>query len=113
MSLTYNKTIIVIVSAFSSGGVRLPQLFAGRGYDCFHVTTRREWEMKWVHHYFNENHFIKNFIIDDDNDLSSLLEELKKYEIKAIIPGCESGVVLADALLQNFNLPKNNFSLSR
>lgn len=113
MSLTYNKTIIVIVSAYSSGGVRLPQLFAGRGYDCFHVTTRREWEVAWVHHYFNEKHFIKNFILDEEGDLSSLLAELKKYDVKAILPGCESGVPLADALLQHVDLPKNDFSLTQ
>lgn len=113
MTLTYNKTIIVIVSAFSSGGVRLPLLFSGRGYDCIHVTTTREWEMKWVHHYFNEKQFTKNFIVSDSNDLSSLLVELKKYNVKAILPGCESGVPLADALLQHFDLPKNDFSLSQ
>lgn len=111
MSLTYNKTIIVIVSAFSSGGVRLPQLFAGRGYDCYHVTTRREWEMKWVHNYFNKDHFVKNFILDDD-ELPQLLEELKKHRVKAILPGCESGVPLADALLEHFDLPRNDFALS-
>jgi hypothetical protein len=111
MSLSYSKSIIVIVSAFSSGGARLPQLFAGRGYDCIHITTRREWEMKWVHHYFNEKHFIQNFILEDDSDLVTLLAGLKQYQIKALLPGCESGVILADKLLQYLELPKNDFSL--
>lgn len=112
MSMSYNKSVVVIVSAFSSGGARLPQLFAGRGYNCVHVTTRREWEMKWVHNYFDGNHFIKNYIIDDDRDVESLLIDLKKHEVKAILAGCESGVSLTDRLLQSFSLPNNDFSLS-
>ncbi len=110
MNSIYNKTIIVIVSAFSSGAM-LSRLFHGRGYPCVHVTTRREWEIKRLQTYFDADSFIKNYVLNGEEDIAFVVDELKKFNVKAILPGCESGVRLADTLCQYFSVPKNDYHL--
>lgn len=111
MKTQIQKNIIIIVSAYSSGALLAP-LFSGRGYTCVHITTRREWDILRLRSYYREEDFADNFIIDTDEDFEKLLNKLKHYRIKLIIPGCESGVKLADELGQHFDVPKNDYQKS-
>jgi len=108
------KNIILIVSAYSSGAFLAP-LFNGRGYSCIHLTTRREWDIIRLRSYYKEAEFIENYIIESDDDIEKMIQQLKKYSVKLIIPGCESGVSLSDKMSQHFDVPKNDYtkSLSR
>ena len=107
----FHRNMIVIVSAYSSG-VKLAPLFRGRGYPCVHVTTAREWDIKRLKSAFKEKDFIENFIVDSDEDLAAVLQRLRKFNIKAVLPGCESGVSLADVISQRFNVPRNDHALT-
>src|SRR5579872_576839 len=111
MKMQIQKNIIIIVSAYSSGALLAP-LFNGRGYSCIHLTTRREWDIARLRAYYNEEEFVENIILDSDQDLEKIIEELKKYCVKLIVPGCESGVSLADKLSQHFDVPKNDYTKS-
>lgn len=111
MKTHIQKNIIVIVSAYSSGAL-LASLFNGRGYTCIHLTTRREWNIIRLRSYYREDGFADNFIIDSEDDLEKIVEKFKQYTIKLIIPGCESGVQLADKISQYFDVPKNDYTKS-
>lgn len=103
--------MIIIVSAYSSGA-SLPGFFLERHHQCIHVTTKREWDIARLRSYFNADSFVKNYIIDNDQEFAAVLDELKKHDIKAILPGCESGVELFDKLCSYFSVPANDFQLS-
>ena len=111
MKTQIQKNIIIIVSAYSSGALLTP-LFNGRGYTCIHLTTRREWDIIRLRSYYREDEFADNFILESENDIEKIVDKFKKYNIKLIIPGCESGVHLADKLSQYFDVPKNDYEKS-
>jgi dapdiamide synthase len=111
MKTQIQKNIIIIVSAYSSGALLAP-LFNGRGYTCVHLTTQREWDIIRLRSHYREEDFADNFIIDSDEHFEKIIAKLKKYNVKLIIPGCESGVSLADKLSQHFDVPKNDYKNS-
>lgn len=52
--------------------------------------------------------------VDHEGDLASTIESLKSgpHTIKAVVPGCEPGVELADALSEGMGLPSNGVELT-
>ncbi|CAD6563233.1 ATP-grasp domain-containing protein [Paraburkholderia sabiae] len=99
---TRSKNVIVIVDGWASGRYLAPA-FVGRGYDCIHVSSTD----KTSHAGYRKSDYIDNFELESSTP-SAILERLRGYSIKAIVPGCESGVVLADLLANNFDVPRND-----
>lgn len=65
-----------------------------------------------MRNYYREEEFADNFIINSDDDFERIVAKLKMYDVKLIVPGCESGVNLADKLSQYFDVPKNDYKKS-
>ncbi|MEX3672371.1 ATP-grasp domain-containing protein [Paraburkholderia phenoliruptrix] len=99
---TRGKNVIVIVNGWYSGRYLAPA-FVGHGYECIHVSSTE----KTSRFGYNPLDYIANFSLERSS-LSELLARLHAYSVKAIIPGCESGVVLADLLSDNFAVPRND-----
>lgn len=95
---------IVIVDAYSTGKYLAP-IFKGYGYQCIHVQSKKHLNA-YFSMSFEKNNFIRNIIFE--NDLSAILKELTFYKIIMVIPGCESGVELADTISNGLNLPTSN-----
>lgn len=97
---------VVIVGGYSTGQFLSP-FFKGHNYSCIHVQPGLELPAKFLTSFEkNKNDYIKNIIYD--KDLSSVLTELKPYQIKFVIPGSEPGVNLADQISNALNLPTSN-----
>lgn len=106
-----NQSIILIVSAYSSGASLAPILFA-KGYTCVHVTTEKEWAIDRLRFMYEGYGFWKNIILKDEHKIESLLNEIQGKSISEVIVGCESGVLLADLLCDYFQVASNVLSLS-
>ena len=100
----YRKPVVVIVDAYTSGKFLAPG-FIANGYECVHVQSRPTVIPAYQPTYFNYN-FIENIIFD--HDITSVLDYLKKYQVLFIIPGAETGVLLADQLNALLLLPCGN-----
>lgn len=96
------KDVFVIVGGLSAGKHIAP-LLRGHGYSAVHVMPKRAQALNIKH---NEADYITSFTEDDD--LQLLVEQLSAFTIRAIIPGCESGVYLADQLNDKLKLTKRN-----
>jgi len=106
-----NKKVIVIVCGYSSGSF-LAQKFNSAGYSCVHVTLARLINMQQVVKDFNENDYLKNIIIESEENIKSCLEMLSEFDVIGVVAGSESGVLLADEIAKNYNVPKNDDALS-
>ena len=102
--MNVNNKIIVIVGAYSTGQYLAPA-FISRGYQCVHIQPG-----KIINPYFldsfRQQDFIKNLVWDADDE--QIIQELAEFEVKAIIPGSEMAVLLADSLSQKLSLPTTN-----
>mmetsp|Transcript_46692 Transcript_46692/g.92930 ORF Transcript_46692/g.92930 Transcript_46692/m.92930 type:complete len:525 (+) Transcript_46692:3-1577(+) len=60
----------------------------------------------------HKDHFVRT--VDHEADLASTIAALKSgpHTIKAVVPGCEPGVELADALSEGMGLPSNGTELT-
>lgn len=99
-----NNKIIVIVGAYSTGQYLAPA-FISRGYQCVHIQPG-----KIINPYFldsfRQGDFIKNLAWDGDDE--QIIQELAEFDVKAIIPGSEIAVLLADSLSQKLSIPTTN-----
>lgn len=113
MSVVQRKKIIVIVDAFT-GGKYLIAAFQSLGYFCLHVQS------KFVPSNFEADSRLAaarsdKHVVHDDT-LEKLLDILRSYQIQAVLPGSEGGVLLADQINEAFGLEFSNgfaFSLAR
>ena len=105
-----NKKYIVIVCANFTGEY-LPFYFLGHGYQCIHVVTKHFLDKKGIVNpeLFTEVFFLKN---ESKEEIIKLVENLKKFDIKAIIAGNEGVVTTTDTISQYFSVPKNDIALS-
>ncbi|APA89043.2 ATP-grasp domain-containing protein [Paraburkholderia sprentiae WSM5005] len=99
---TRSKNVIVIVDGWSSGRYLAPA-FIGHGYECIHISSTE----KTSRFGYKPVDYIANFHLES-TAMSEILENLRGYSVKAIMPGSESGVVLADLLADNFAVPRND-----
>lgn len=107
--MRFNKKIFVIVDAYTTGRFVAP-LINANGYPCIHIQSSKEIISAFVPT-FIEGNFIKNIIYD--GDIRSVVECLSNFEVIAVIPGAETGVVLADLLGNSLGLhASNNLQLS-
>ena len=101
------KEIFVVVGGLSTGKHIAP-LLRGHGYSVVHVQPKRA-EALGIKQ--NEADYIASF--SEGEDIGALIENLSQFTIRAILPGCEAGVHLADILNEHFKLStRNDFSKS-
>lgn len=102
--IRHNKKAFVIVDAYATGRFLAPYINAN-GYTCIHIQSCNPViAVYWAS--FSREHFIDNLIYS--NNLPELVNYLKSYDIKGIIPGAETGVLLADLLNEALDLPTSN-----
>ena len=103
-----NKPVFIIVDAYSTGKYLAPA-FCAQGYECIHIQSKMLLNEKILRTFYSDN-FIQHFIFD--GDFEGLIASLKNYDVKAIIPGYETGVRLADHLAHILGVPHNDYQLS-
>ena len=108
------KPIIVLVGAYSTGSY-LPYQFIANGYQCIHVSPAVQMS-KNIKHKFktHEKNYIEIISMADDSsqEIQKVVNQLKKYNIKAIIAGSEPFVVLTDKISSRFPVLKNQAATS-
>ena len=104
------KHAIVIVGADRKGYYIGPAL-QGRGYQCIHVAFGKptgadtgcpEWCTREL-----------RLLSNDDAAIRDIVDQLKRYSIKAVVAAGDSGVIAANKLAQYFDVPKNPAGSSR
>lgn len=98
----------IIVDAYSTGRF-LAEEFATYGV-CVHHVQSMEQILEFDRPYFRLGDFASNHILGDDTD--RLVAELKPLRASFVVPGCESGVILADYLAETLGLPGNGIGQS-
>lgn len=109
----FQESVIVIIGGYSTGRL-FPYLFRGIGYECIHINSHPHMPDYYTFGYSDNKHLYLEDI--SYKDMPQLLDDLKKYKIKCVIPGTESGVQLADELIERLGLHQKNdfrFSLAR
>lgn len=101
--LIQNKAVI-IVDAFSTGKYLAP-VFKGFGYQCVHIQSDKN-ICPFFLKSFEKNNFIKNIVFE--KDFNAIIKDLLDHDIKMVIPGCESGVELADKIADRLGLRSGN-----
>ncbi|MCX5751102.1 MAG: ATP-grasp domain-containing protein [Candidatus Saganbacteria bacterium] len=99
---------VAIVDALSTGQYFAPHL-KKRGYQCVHVLSNPKIAGS-LQEAFHPQYFIEN--IKYDGNLETVVSALKKYNLVLVIPGAETGVLLADSLSRRLKLPSNDTALS-
>ncbi|HAT7072517.1 TPA: ATP-grasp domain-containing protein [Legionella pneumophila] len=99
-----NNKLIIIVGAYSTGQYLAPA-FISRGYQCIHIQPGTTISPYFLDSYRPQD-FIKNLVWDGDD--KKILRELCEFDVKAVIPGSEIAVLLADSLSQKLSLPTTN-----
>ncbi|MBV7262658.1 ATP-grasp domain-containing protein [Photobacterium sp. WH77] len=94
--------IVAIVDPYSSGQY-LANEFFGRGYACVCIHSSVDIPDAFKGSYFKDN-FV-DYIHFNEENRSEILDFIKTFECKAIVPGSESGVLLANQLANEAGLP--------
>lgn len=97
------KQIFLIVDAYTTGKYLAPMLLAN-GYLCWHIQSRSDVISAYQKSFIPEN-FSRNLIYT--GDISEIINATSGHHVKAVIPGAETGVILADLLSEKLNLPGN------
>jgi biotin carboxylase len=95
---------VVIVDGYSTGRV-LSQRLSERGVSCIHVQSQRE-----SHPYYRKSFRPGDYTTDLGyaEDPAELAAELTRWNVDRVVPGTESGVLLADVLNGLLGLPGND-----
>lgn len=99
--------IAVIVDPFSSGNLLAPE-FHSRGYECISVLSGPVPEV--FQSSYRRDDFVSELTLEHCQ--STLLAELSQRKVTCVIPGCESGVLLANQLAFDLGLPCNDLDYS-
>ena len=107
-ALEHKKDVFVVVTGLSTGELIAPML-KGYGYDVVHVSSKIQQKLGCE---ANKYDYIASYYESDD--INFLINQLKKHgNIKAIIPGTDSGVALAEKINYLLGLPySNDYKLS-
>lgn len=100
--------VAVIIDAYGAGN-NYPESFKARGVNCIHIQTSKKLLPVFEKSLRDDGYLEK---LAFDGDLDPLLNALKKYDVKCVIPGVEPGVELADKLSEMLGLRTNGFALS-
>lgn len=99
---------VVIVDAYSTGA-HLAAQFERRGVRCIHVQTSAE-ILDYDRASFRPEEFADRLVFG--GDLERLALAVERYRPDFVIPGCESGVHLADRLSERLGTPGNGTALT-
>ncbi|WP_413740353.1 ATP-grasp domain-containing protein [Sodalis sp. RH14] len=99
---------VVIVDPYSSGTLLAPE-FIKRGFQCIAVHSKPLLGDTLSSSYRSVD-FIHEFFFN--SDLEQLCEKISSFYPICVVPGTESGVLLADELAYNLDLPHNSILLS-
>lgn len=102
-----NKTWVV-VDGYSSGKY-FAQLLKDRGISCVHIQSTAS-----ISDYFGKSFQAQSYIQCLEYsaaEYSSLLNKLKKFNVRFVVPGSETGVELAERIASDLSLPKNSSGL--
>ncbi|TDB90351.1 ATP-grasp domain-containing protein [Actinomadura sp. KC216] len=99
---------IAVVDGYSTGRV-LSRRLKERGARSFHVQSRPD-----IHPYYLKGFQPSDFEADlgHDPDIESLVTRLGELGVERVVPGTESGVLLADRLSDRLGLPGNRADLA-
>lgn len=100
--------VVAIVDPYSSGRL-LAREFFERGYKCVRVQSSPRVPDVYVPSLMVED-YEQAFICDDN--LEEIVTQLRALDVKIIIPGCDTGVELADAISAKLGLLSNGTQLS-
>lgn len=102
--------VCIVVDAYSTGN-KLAGIFDAYGYSSLHVQSQT-YIPDVLKKFFKKEDFIDQFIFE--NDLERLVSRIKSkgYQVKCVVAGAESGVVLADHLAEKLQVPGNATSHS-
>ncbi|MBV9160721.1 MAG: ATP-grasp domain-containing protein [Pseudonocardiales bacterium] len=105
---TESQKILVVVDGYSSGS-QLPSVMKEHGWKCVHVRA-----LDCVPPYylatFNADEYIGHFTYE--GDIAALARAVATYRPSAVLPGTESGVIVAERLAAELGLPGNDPSYS-
>jgi L-amino acid ligase len=108
MSVASQK-VLVVVDGYSSGS-QLPTVLGERGWKCVHVSALAN-VPPYFQATFDRDEYIDHFLYE--GDVAALARALGKYAPAAVLPGSESGVIVADLLAAALGLPGNDPSHSK
>ena len=97
---------VVIVDALSTG-IFLASVFKQYGYECIHLLTSTQITQTILKR-LNLSDFKISFNVENFPNQASIIDVLSQDPIQFIIPGSESGVILADQLAFQLGVIKNN-----
>ena len=102
------EKILIIVDGYSSGS-QLPGVMNELGWKCVHVQSSNNLPAYFLCSFRKED-YIEDFTYQDDIEV--LISQLKEMNPLAVLPGTESGVLVADIIADALNLPGNSPSTS-
>ncbi|VVN14025.1 ATP-grasp domain-containing protein [Pseudomonas fluorescens] len=102
------EKILVVVDGYSSGS-QLPALMAESGWKCIHVSSSPNPPEYYLRTY-HKDEYIAHF--EYQGDIQRLADEINALHPSAVLPGTESGVIVADLLAAALQLPGNDPSTS-
>ncbi len=99
---------LVIVDGYSSGS-QLPAILNENGWKCIHVSSLENPPEYYLTTFCSDD-YVSQFVYEGDiQELSKAISELAPA---AVVPGTESGVIVADHLAEALGLPGNDPSTS-
>lgn len=98
------RNILVVVDGYSSGA-QLPFVMKEHGWQCIHVRGLPNPPPYYLTT-FRRDDYVGHFAYE--GDVESLARALARYRPSAVLPGTESGVVVADRLAAALGLPGND-----
>ncbi|KLU15221.1 MULTISPECIES: ATP-grasp domain-containing protein [Xenorhabdus] len=101
----HEKPILVIVDGYSSGA-QLPGLMKQHGWEVVHVSSLQNLPSYYLSAFRKEDYLA---LVPYQADVAAAL---KAWQPQAVVPGTESGVILADRLASELGLPGNPVSSS-
>src|SRR5262245_7158840 len=93
------SAVVGIVDGISSAVLLAPE-FNRRGHPCVHIQSQPV--LPAVLSPFKRDDYVDNVI--HRGDLDETVSQLGQFELACVIPGCEDGVLLADALSESLGL---------
>jgi L-amino acid ligase len=106
---TAPQQVLVVVDGYSSGS-QLPGVLRERGWGCIHVQSTPDLPPYYLAT-FDQTGYLATY--NFTGDVKALAAELAPHRPAAVLPGTESGVVVADLLAAALGLPGNDPSTSR
>lgn len=108
MTAFFDKGIlrVAVIDGYSSGRHLAKQL-ANSGVACVHVRSK-SWLPEYLEHSFDPADY--EFDLGYQPDLAAVVARLGGLGIRQVVPGTETGVLLADAIAAELGLPGNDLA---